>query len=426
MPPRRRLTVALVVTGAVAHEIDGLRRALGAAALERIAPHCTLVPPLNVREEHLDTVLDHLRSAAGRSAPIAVTLGPPGTFWPRTPVLYLAVGGDLDAIAALRSDLGTGPLAPPAGRVERDFVPHVTLDQRIDPARLPQALEAMADYRAEYCFERVCLLEQDRRASLAAARGRGTRRTGHCRPWQPGAGDLGGRAGRSRHRSLGRRAMVAVLARQLRRVCPPHQPVCSRRPSCRAAGCSRRGRDTRAGAAGRPDDRRSAMAEPGSRITAAPRASSGSAASAVVPASASRRSRAAAPSTSTPSAASPSPPPFRRGGRNVTSCLWNAAFTRRRRRPRPTRRRRRRTQVPGDGERATIARATSFTSWAAACSGSIVRSRSAASTSDIVGRGGHLAEGRLETSLGDPHRLLTRTLGAPHLELPPPLEVVPV
>jgi ribosomal protein S18 acetylase RimI-like enzyme len=155
------LTVALVVTGAVAHEIDGLRRALGAAALERIAPHCTLVPPVNVREEHLATVLEHVRAAASTSAPIAVTLGPPSTFWPKTPVLYLAVGGDLEAIAALQTDLATGPLAPPPARTERDFVPHVTLDQRIDPSRLPEALDAMADYRTHHCFERVSILEQD-------------------------------------------------------------------------------------------------------------------------------------------------------------------------------------------------------------------------------------------------------------------------
>jgi len=161
VPQRRRLTVALVVTGALADEIDGMRRALGAKALERIAPHCTLIPPVNVREESLEAVFANVRVAAAKSAPIAVDLGPPDTFWPRTPVLYLAVGGDLDAMTVLRNDLGTGPLAPPSGRPVRQFVPHLTLDQRIDPGRLPHALEALADYRAAYCFERVTVLEQD-------------------------------------------------------------------------------------------------------------------------------------------------------------------------------------------------------------------------------------------------------------------------
>jgi len=161
MTLRRRLTVALVLTGSAADEIDGLRRGLGAKSLERIAPHLTLIPPVNVREESLHGALALVRTAAGRSAPIAVDLGPPSTFWPRTPVLYLEVSGDLDSLAALRSDLATGPLAPPAARLEQKFVPHVTLDQRIEPGRLPQAMSALADYRTSYCFERLTVLEQD-------------------------------------------------------------------------------------------------------------------------------------------------------------------------------------------------------------------------------------------------------------------------
>lgn len=158
---RRRLTIALVVTGAIADEIDGLRRALGAKALERIAPHCTLVPPVNVREESLAEVLGQVRSAAADNAPISVSLGPPKTFWPRTPVLYLSVDGDLRPVAALADKLSNGPLAPPASRHEREFVPHVTLDQRIDPGRLAHALAALADYRRPYRFERLTVLEQD-------------------------------------------------------------------------------------------------------------------------------------------------------------------------------------------------------------------------------------------------------------------------
>ncbi len=161
MTARRRLTVALVVTGSVADEIDGLRRALGAKALQRIVPHCTLVPPLNIRQETLEAVLEHVRTAAEKSSPIAVDLGPPATFWPRTPVLYLEVGGDLEAMSELRGHLATGPLSPPPARRERGFVPHLTLDQRIEPSRLTHALEALADYRARYCFERVTVLEQD-------------------------------------------------------------------------------------------------------------------------------------------------------------------------------------------------------------------------------------------------------------------------
>ena len=161
MAARRRLTVALVLTGAVADEIDGLRRGLGAKALERIAPHCTIVPPVNVREDCLEEALAVARGAAAKSPPIVVDLGPVSTFWPRTPVLYLAVRGDVSSIASLRSDLATGPLAPPTARREREFVPHVTLDQKIEPSRLQHAMAALGDYRTSFCFERLTVLEQD-------------------------------------------------------------------------------------------------------------------------------------------------------------------------------------------------------------------------------------------------------------------------
>ena len=138
-----------------------MRRALGARSLGRIAPHVTLVPPVNVKEEALEAVLDHVRGRARSSGPITLDLGPPATFWPRTPVLYLEVGGDLEDLAELHRALMNGPLAPPSGRPERGFVPHVTLDQRIEPSRLPHALAALADYRASHCFEHLSVLQQD-------------------------------------------------------------------------------------------------------------------------------------------------------------------------------------------------------------------------------------------------------------------------
>jgi ribosomal protein S18 acetylase RimI-like enzyme len=161
MPERRRLTVALVITGPVSDEVDGMRRALGAKALGRIAPHVTLVPPVNIHEEDIEDVLEHVRREAARSGPIAVELGPPAAFWPRTPVLYLELGGDIEGLLELQRCLVSGPLAPPPGRAERDFVPHVTLDQRIDPTRLAHVLVALGDYRSSYCFERVTILDQD-------------------------------------------------------------------------------------------------------------------------------------------------------------------------------------------------------------------------------------------------------------------------
>ncbi|MHB1988612.1 MAG: GNAT family N-acetyltransferase [Acidimicrobiales bacterium] len=162
MTARRRLTVSLVLAGDVAREIDGMRRGLGAGALERIAPHVTLVPPLNVRDDDLDQAVEVVRLAAQRCGPLRLELGPPQTFWPVAPVVYLAVGGDLEALDALREALRAGPLATPSSRDsrrQRRFVPHVTLDQNIEPSRIDSALQALCSYRATVTVERVTVLE---------------------------------------------------------------------------------------------------------------------------------------------------------------------------------------------------------------------------------------------------------------------------
>ena len=155
--PRARLGVVLLVPPPVATEVDGLRRAAGDGALGRIPPHLTLVPPVNVAEGRLPEALAVLRAAAAATRPFRAALGPPATFSPDTPVLYLAVGGDVAAVAALRERVFAEPLARP---LTRPFVPHVTVADGASPERIAAALTALADYRAEVVFERVHLLRE--------------------------------------------------------------------------------------------------------------------------------------------------------------------------------------------------------------------------------------------------------------------------
>ena len=182
MPDRRRLTVSLVVTGAVAAEIDGLRRALG-RVLQRIAPHLTLVPPLNIKSERLLEVLDHVRLAAHASASDSRGAGTAGHVLARAPVLYLEVRGETEEMARLRNALVTGPLAPPhTGAKERDFVPHLTLDQRIEPGPPAQRSRGPGLLPPELLLRAAHGLEQD-----AAHRGRWRPRRSAGRLWWGGA-----------------------------------------------------------------------------------------------------------------------------------------------------------------------------------------------------------------------------------------------
>ncbi|MBO0748173.1 MAG: GNAT family N-acetyltransferase [Acidimicrobiaceae bacterium] len=156
--PRRRLGVALLLDPPAADEVDGLRRSLGDRALGRIPPHLTLVPPVNVAEDDLPDALARLRGAAANlSGPIGLVLGPPDTFLPANPVLYLRVGGDTDALARVRAAVFAGPLR----RGETwPWVPHVTLADEADPARIEAALGVLGGFRAGFDADRIVLLEE--------------------------------------------------------------------------------------------------------------------------------------------------------------------------------------------------------------------------------------------------------------------------
>jgi 2'-5' RNA ligase len=155
--PKARLGVALLLPEPLATEVNGLRRALGDGALGRMPPHITLVPPVNVRDDRVADAFARLHEAAAGSAPFRVTLGPPATFHPVNPVVYLSVDGDLGALHDLRDRVFRDPLA-------RDltwpFVPHVTLADDLAESRIPAAVGALADYATEVAFDRVHLLQE--------------------------------------------------------------------------------------------------------------------------------------------------------------------------------------------------------------------------------------------------------------------------
>lgn len=155
---RRRFGVVVLLEGRLAAEVDGLRRACGDGSLGRVPAHITLVPPVNVPADRVGEALAVLRAAASATSPFEVTLGPVATFHPVTPVLYLAVGGDgVDELVRLRDRVFREPLSR---RLTHPFVPHVTLADGMDPARIDAACRALADYRATARIERAHLLEE--------------------------------------------------------------------------------------------------------------------------------------------------------------------------------------------------------------------------------------------------------------------------
>ena len=163
--PRVRLGVVLVVPEPVATEIQGLRRALGDPVLDRIMPHVTLVPPVNVRTDEVAAALSVLRAAAATARSMSFTLGPPRTFGPDSPTLYLPLGGDADDLERLER-LRQSLLVQPLWRaVDHEFVPHVTVAAELPPARLAAGIEALTDYQGAFTAEAVTLLRFESNAA---------------------------------------------------------------------------------------------------------------------------------------------------------------------------------------------------------------------------------------------------------------------
>ena len=134
--PRLRFGVALLVPAPWAAEVDGLRRALGSRDLERVPPHLTLVPPVNVHVERVGQALAVLRRAAAQVRPFRLRLGPVTTFAPVTPTLHLGVDGEPSAVEALHRLRGAA-FAPPLERsLTFEFQPHVTLAEEAEDGAL--------------------------------------------------------------------------------------------------------------------------------------------------------------------------------------------------------------------------------------------------------------------------------------------------
>jgi 2'-5' RNA ligase len=154
--PRLRVAIALLIPEPAATEIDGLRRALGDNGLANVLPHVTLIPPVNVTVDRVPDVLAEVRAAAATTPPLTLELGPPETFSPVTPVVYLRVAGEqVDALHDLRNALWTGALAR---RAVHEFVPHVTLTEECPPDRIEAATAALQDYTVVVRIERLHVL----------------------------------------------------------------------------------------------------------------------------------------------------------------------------------------------------------------------------------------------------------------------------
>lgn len=153
--------MALLVRGELAAQLDGVRRACGDPAVDQVAPHVTVIPPINVAEGDLPAAGELLeRVAVQQPAALEVLLGPAATFQPASPVCYFAVtGDDAPLIEQLHRSLRTGPLERPD---VWPFVPHLTIAVDVDAPRAAAICQALDRWQVPVRFGAVHLLEERR------------------------------------------------------------------------------------------------------------------------------------------------------------------------------------------------------------------------------------------------------------------------
>lgn len=154
---RRRVLVALLPPPELSDRVQALRTALGDPRVEVLAPHVTLVPPLNLGDDALVSLRRLLRGVATRTQELEVVVGPTATFAPVTPTLHLRIEDVDGALTVLRDRFRE----PPVDREDhRPFSPHMTLRNSMPTELLPGALAALASPIGTWTVDRVHLLEQ--------------------------------------------------------------------------------------------------------------------------------------------------------------------------------------------------------------------------------------------------------------------------
>jgi 2'-5' RNA ligase len=108
-----------------------------------IPTHITLVPPLEVVDERLADIEEHLLVIADRSPSYRIHLRGSGTFRPVSPVVFVNLVQGISQTEQLAHECRQGPLALD---LDFPFHPHVTVAHLLDDERLDRAFDELGDF----------------------------------------------------------------------------------------------------------------------------------------------------------------------------------------------------------------------------------------------------------------------------------------
>jgi 2'-5' RNA ligase len=150
--------VALAIPQPWANELQDYRTSVGDATATMIPTHITLIPPVEVSEDDLAGIEDHLAEVAGRSSSFHIHLRGTGTFRPVSPVVFVTVVEGISACEQLAWALRRGPLDV---RLQFPYHPHVTIAHHLPDEALDRAFKELEGFECVFDAEAFCLYVHD-------------------------------------------------------------------------------------------------------------------------------------------------------------------------------------------------------------------------------------------------------------------------
>lgn len=137
-------------------DLQRYRVDLGDPTAAGIPTHITLLPPIDVDDELLPSIHEHLQSVAGATAPFTVHLRGTGSFRPVSPVVFVNVVQGISSCEVLASAVRRGPLAIDASF---PYHPHVTVAHHLSEALLDRAFDELSSFDCRFVVGEVSLYE---------------------------------------------------------------------------------------------------------------------------------------------------------------------------------------------------------------------------------------------------------------------------
>jgi len=150
--------VALAIPQPWASELQDYRTSVGDATATMIPTHITPIPPVEVSEDDLPGIEDHLAEIAGRSSAFHIHLRGTGTFRPVSPVVFVTVVEGISACEQLAWALRRGPLDV---RLQFPYHPHVTIAHHLPDEALDRAFKELEGFECVFDAEAFRLYVHD-------------------------------------------------------------------------------------------------------------------------------------------------------------------------------------------------------------------------------------------------------------------------